>query len=259
MPSFLLLFFFNSRILFFFFLTWQAPSLHSSSPARGRPLWALPPLALEYQRLPEGSFFTPLVPPFWQMPPRMTSRLPGTDGLQGVCLQSHRTVYICTLEKLLHEGLAPNQPEFSAEMPLWDTDRSWHTFNHWEPLKMKLAAWTKQKFDRQQRARAGLNNKVHFSQEATPSELGEVTVYLLNRNQPREPSKIRNKGIYSKWKKQDETSEEHWPALPFCIAPSKLGGTKPDHWNRWWMGSMTAWHIWGSQHHPQCLAHSFPG
>ena len=25
---------------------------------------------------------------------------------------------------------------------LWDTHRSWHTLNYWEPLQMKLPAWT---------------------------------------------------------------------------------------------------------------------
>lgn len=26
--------------------------------------------------------------------------------------------------------------------PCWDTDRSWHTLNYWEPLEVKLAAWS---------------------------------------------------------------------------------------------------------------------
>ena len=63
----------------------------------------------------------------------------------------------------LEHGVAPLDPLHL---------RSHHSLNYWEPLKMKWFTCILYRFERQPRVCAGLNNKVNFQHETTPSRLG---------------------------------------------------------------------------------------
>uniref|UniRef100_A0A9L0SWW7 Complex 1 LYR protein domain-containing protein n=1 Tax=Equus caballus TaxID=9796 RepID=A0A9L0SWW7_HORSE len=61
-----------------------------------------------------------------------------------------------------------------------------------------------QKFERQPRAKARLNNKFHLLRKATPSRLGEIPVSLIHRNKPTGSSKMRRQRNMFQTKEQDK-------------------------------------------------------
>lgn len=98
-------------------------------------------------------------------------RSPGSGGQQGLPLWPPRTEYICILINLLPEGLASSQTESRCWTPLWNTILGTTSTNG-----SHLPLVQTQKFERQTKAVAGMNEKFHLLHEATPSRLGEVVV-----------------------------------------------------------------------------------
>ena len=88
---------------------------------------------------------------------------------------------------------------------LWDTDRSWHTLNYWEPLRTKRWLEQTQRLEKQARVRARLNDKVQLPHK-TPWRLGKVAAHQRHRNQLWE----------SKRKKQECVQMAQWWKKKIC-------------------------------------------
>lgn len=99
-------------------------------------------LAIVCRHLPDRRLYTYVKPRFLQLLPRGHLQITWFGGQQGLWLWFHRNVYICTIWKLLLEGLASNQPELGADWypSLWKIDRSWHTLNNRDLSRIYIAA-----------------------------------------------------------------------------------------------------------------------
>ena len=73
--------------------------------------------------------------------------------------------------------------------PLWDTNRCWQTLNYWE--RLKISCLNNQRFEKQQSARARLNNKVLSYKRPLPQDSERWLFYLMHGNKHRKSRKMK--------------------------------------------------------------------
>ena len=90
---------------------------------------------------------------------------------------------------------------------LWDTDRSWHTLNYWEPLRTKSQLRWSKRFEKQGGAQVELIDKVGFPYKTTRPRQERHLFYLTCRNKHGELRKMKKQSHIWQGKEQDKTPD----------------------------------------------------
>ena len=150
-----------------------------------------------------GAFTHAWCPGFCECCPGDTFRLPGSGRHWDLGLWSHWTVYLHTLKSCCLRIWLPISLNLGVEiLPSKTlTDRSWHTLNYWEPLKVGCLDNHKGVRDKEELG-CRLNDKVFVS--SMRPRLQDWERWLLYQMRVKE-NKERN---MLQMKEQDKTSEK---------------------------------------------------
>ena len=80
--------------------------------------------------------------------------------------------------------------------PLWDTNGCWQTLNYWE--RLKISCLNNQRFEKQQSARARLNNKVLSYKRPLKTLRGDCFILCMETNT----------GNQGKWRNREKCSKQ---------------------------------------------------
>lgn len=79
-----------------------------------------------------------------------------------------------------------------------------------------------QRFERQQRDRAGLNGKIHFLQQTIPLRIGEIANLSDIQKQTQKVKENEKTKKYALMKKQDKTPETEFNTMKISDLPNRV-------------------------------------